>query len=117
MDVFKLQREKMARLCREEWAQRSDGTSVPSIAGLSEIEQRALAVAVMAGRVGDGANVPGAEISEVIARAERAKKEWGIFQIAMLGEAGLRLNEKKELLARFSKARIETPSSPVVAGE
>jgi len=76
------ERAKLAAACREQWIASARDDLFPNITGLTQDEQHAVAFAALDGRAGDG--VEEREIMELLQEADRAKRAWGMFQMAIL---------------------------------
>ncbi|MFO0867088.1 MAG: hypothetical protein U0744_21010 [Gemmataceae bacterium] len=104
------ERSKLARICREQWIEAAREELFPSIAGLTQEEQHAIAFAVLDGR-GEAA-VAQHEVMQLLQEADRAKRAWGMFQLAILNIVYLK-HEDGQTSTKVTESASETLAQPL----
>ncbi|MBX9678436.1 MAG: hypothetical protein K2X38_06705 [Gemmataceae bacterium] len=104
------ERAKLAIACREQWLAADRDELFPNIGGLTQDEQHAVAFAALDGREGDG--VEQHEIMQLLQEADRAKRAWGMFQMAILNVIYLK-HENGQTSTKVTQSASETLAQPL----
>jgi hypothetical protein len=105
------ERAKLARVCREQWIEAAREELFPNVGGLTQDEQHAVAFAVLDGR-GETASVSEQEVMQLLQEADRAKRAWGMFQLAILNVVYLK-HENGQTSTKVTESAQETLAQPL----